>query len=83
MQLYNRSFGITLVNTIRIILFGITLFFLNSFTYDPFFCCLLLPIYNADTDKQKILKENKDKSGIYMWTNFIKMVNAILVLMRI
>jgi hypothetical protein len=29
-------------------------------------CCLLLPVYNAYTDKLKILKENKGKSGIYM-----------------
>jgi hypothetical protein len=53
-----------------IVLFGILLF-VNSFTYDPFFCCLLLPIYNAYTDKQKILKENKYKSGIYMFKNLI------------
>jgi hypothetical protein len=32
---------------------------------------LLIPIYNADTDKQKILKENKGKSGVYMLTNLI------------
>jgi len=31
-----------------------------------------LPKYhNAEVDKNKILKENKDKSGIYKWTNLI------------
>ena len=31
-----------------------------------------LPKYqNAEVDKDKILKENKDKSGIYLWTNTI------------
>jgi len=31
-----------------------------------------LPKYhNAEVDKDKILKENKDKSGIYKWTNRI------------
>jgi len=31
-----------------------------------------LPEYNnADTCKAKILSENKNKSGIYMWTNSI------------
>lgn len=24
---------------------------------------------NADTDKLQILKENKDKTGIYLWTH--------------
>jgi len=46
--------------------------FLNS-------CCLLslaamvpIKIYsNADIDKAKILKENKQKSGIYLWINLI------------
>jgi len=27
--------------------------------------------YNAEADKSKILKENKNKSGIYMWKNLI------------
>ena len=27
---------------------------------------------NSDTCKEKILSENKNKSGIYMWTNNIK-----------
>ena len=31
-----------------------------------------LPKYqNAEADKAKILSENKNKSGIYMWTNLI------------
>jgi hypothetical protein len=46
-------------------------FFLDPFFLDLSFSSLLLPIYNADTDKQKILKENKDKSGIYMFKNLI------------
>jgi len=42
------------------------------FFYDPIFLCAIVPIKsysNAEVDKSKILKENKDKSGIYMWTN--------------
>lgn len=26
---------------------------------------------NADTDKLRIIKENKNKSGIYCWTNLV------------
>jgi len=36
---------------------------------DPFFLCALTPIKsssNAGADKAKILKENKNKSGIYL-----------------
>jgi len=42
---------------------------------DPFFLCALTPIKsssNAGADKAKILKENKNKSGIYLWTNLHK-----------
>jgi len=48
------------------------------FCYDSLnSCCLLslaaiIPIKsysNAESDKGKILKENKNKSGIYMWKN--------------
>jgi hypothetical protein len=52
-------------------LFDVCLVIVNSFSYDPFFCCLLLPIYNVYTDKQKIIKYNKNKSGIYLFTNLI------------
>nr|YP_009722260.1 hypothetical protein [Morchella importuna]QGN66662.1 hypothetical protein [Morchella importuna] len=38
---------------------------------DPFFCNLLLPIYNAATDRKRLLKDNKGKSGIYCFTNLI------------
>jgi hypothetical protein len=75
MQLYNRSFGISLVNTI--ILFAITLFFINYtivlfsilFDNNPFLLCAIIPIKsysNAETEKGKIIQDNKDKSGIYM-----------------
>lgn len=32
-------------------------------------CSESLHFFNADTDKLKILKASKGKSGIYMWTN--------------
>ena len=41
---------------------------------DPIFLCAIIPIKiysNAETDKDQILSENKNKSGIYMWTNNI------------
>jgi len=40
----------------------------------PFLLAALIPIKNysnAKDDKDKIIKENKNKSGIYMWTNNI------------
>jgi hypothetical protein len=36
--------------------------------------CAIIPIkiyLNAEAEKDKILKENKNKSGIYKWTNLI------------
>jgi hypothetical protein len=39
---------------------------------DPFLLCAIIPIKiypNAEADKAKIFKENKNKSGIYMWIN--------------
>jgi len=50
------------------------------FCYDSWnSCCLLslaaiIPIKsysNAESEKDQILKENKEKSGIYMWKNWI------------
>ena|SRR5437588_3557139 len=41
---------------------------------DPFLLAAMVPIKsysNAEADKSKILKENKNKSGIYMWENSI------------
>ena len=41
---------------------------------DPVWLAALIPIktyYNGEADKDQILKENKNKSGIYMWTNSI------------
>jgi hypothetical protein len=71
------SFGISLVTYYLLIwFFGITTFF----GIDPFFeLAAIIPIKsysNAEADKAKILKENKDKSGIYM-LKIILMVNAI------
>ena len=44
-----------------------------EFSIDPFWLlAAIIPIKsysNAEDDKDKILKENKDKSGIYMWKN--------------
>jgi hypothetical protein len=80
LKLYNRSIGITLVNTI--ILFGITLFLFNYtivlfgiwFDIDPVLLTAIIPIKsysNAEAEKATILKENKNKSGIYMWKNLV------------
>jgi len=41
---------------------------------DPVLLCAIIPIKsysNAEADKSKILKENKNKSGIYMFKNLI------------
>jgi len=49
-------------------------YWLSSFYIDPFLLAALIPIKiysNAEDNKGKILKENKNKSGIYMWTNTI------------
>jgi hypothetical protein len=48
-----------------------SLWVLSSFGIDPSFSSLLLPIYNAKTDRKQILQDNKDKSGIYMFKNLI------------
>jgi hypothetical protein len=78
MQLYNRYFGITLVNIG--VIFCITLFpyylltcFLGSwvcsFCIDPVLLCAFIPIqiyFNAEADKAQILSENKNKAGIYL-----------------
>jgi hypothetical protein len=42
--------------------------------FDPFLLAAMVPIKsysNAEADKAKILKENTNKSGIYMWKNSI------------
>ena len=44
------------------------------FLSDPIFLCAIIPIKiysNAEADKATILKENTNKSGIYMWKNKI------------
>lgn len=41
--------------------------FYSTKSYQPVKC-----YYNADTQKQEILAENKGKSGIFMWTNLAK-----------
>jgi hypothetical protein len=44
------------------------------FFSDPIFLCAIIPIKtysNAENDKSTILKENKNKSGIYKWKNII------------
>ena len=57
-------------------IFGCLLFFYYDSWNSGCFLSLaaIIPIkiyYNAEADKDKILKENKDKSGIYMWKNMI------------
>jgi len=47
---------------------------LHFVSIDPFLLCAFVPIKiysNAKADKSKILKDNKNKSGIYMWKNLI------------
>jgi len=60
------SFGISLVTYYLLIcFFGIT----TLFGMDPLLLCAIIPIKvysNAEADKDKILKENKNQSGIYM-----------------
>ena len=43
-----------------------------SFGWDPFWLAAIIPIKtysNAEADKDTILSDSKNKSGIYMWTN--------------
>jgi hypothetical protein len=51
--------------------FGITtLFGIDSFGL----LCAIIPIksyFNAEADKAKILKENQNKLGIYLWKNLV------------
>jgi len=45
-----------------------------SFYMNPVLLAAIIPIKsysNVSVDKSKILEENKNKSGIYMWTNLI------------
>jgi len=47
---------------------------LTDFVKDHWVLCAFVPIKiysNAEADKSKIIQENKNKSGIYMWTNII------------
>jgi hypothetical protein len=77
MQLYNLFFGITLVNTGVIFVITLVLlkwFFGIWFDIDPVLFCAIISIksyYNSEAEKATILKENKNKSGIYLWTNLI------------
>ena len=45
-----------------------------TFDIDPFLLCAIIPIKsysNAEADKGKILSENTNKSGIYIWKNLV------------
>lgn len=47
---------------------------ITLFDIDPFLLCAIIPIKsysNAEADKGKILKENQNKSGIYIWKNLV------------
>ena len=65
------SFGITVVTYYLLIyFFGIT----TLFGIDLILLAAIIPIKsysNAEADKATILKDNKNKSGIYMWKNII------------
>jgi len=66
---YWASFGISLVTYYFLIwFFGID----TLFSIDPVLLCTIIPIKvysNAEADKDKIISDNKNKSGIYMWKN--------------
>ena len=66
-------FGISLITYYLLICFVGSL--VAKFFIDPFWLlAAIIPIKsysNAEAEKDIILKENKDKSGIYMWTNII------------
>jgi len=50
------------------------LFYFTGVYIDPFWLAAIIPIKiysNAEADKDKILSDNKNKSGIYMWKNTI------------
>ena len=48
------------------------LYSLNSVCFLSFVPIVPIKSYsNAEADKEKIIKENKDKSGIYRWENNI------------
>jgi hypothetical protein len=82
MQLYNCSFSILLVDTVILFgitlfflkgFFGINPFvdywWFSLFDTDSVLLCALVPIKsypNAEADKAQILKDNKNKAGIYM-----------------
>jgi hypothetical protein len=45
-----------------------------EYNIDPFLLCAIIPIKsysNAEADKGKILSENTNKSGIYIWKNLV------------
>ena len=49
-------------------------YWVSSFFIDPFLLATIIPIKiysNVEENKGKILKENKNKSGVYMFTNLI------------
>jgi hypothetical protein len=49
-------------------------YWVSSFFIDPFLLAIIIPIKiysNVEENKGKILKENKNKSGVYMFTNLI------------
>ena len=57
-----------------LMIFTLLYLFLGLFSSDSTFFCALIPIKiysNAEVDKDKILSDNSEKSGIYMLRNYI------------
>jgi cobalamin biosynthesis protein CobD/CbiB len=69
--------GIFLISLIGFLFFLSWYFwvlYLLNFCIDPILLCAIIPIksyYNAEAEKVKILKDNQNKAGIYMFRNLI------------
>ena len=67
-----RQFGLAASVVCYFLLWFFCLDLLNSFCLLSLVPIVPIKIYlNSDTCKEEILSENKNKSGIYMWTNNI------------
>ena len=77
--MYKSYFLVTDVFILHISLFvptgcPLSLLYFGLFFSDPIFLCAIIPIKiysNAEAYKGKILIDNKGKSGIYMFQNFL------------
>ena len=69
-----KSYGLYIFSTLHRNYELSTIGGLADFCIDPFWLAAIIPIKtysNAEQDKSKILSENQNKSGIYMWKNLI------------